>query len=126
MNLAPPRYRLCAGSALAEGCHLKFSIRFEGRDEECLLIRFGGKAYAYVNRCVHMPRPLDCEQDLVFDPSGRYLRCSMHGIVYAPETGTSISTMCEGQRLRAVAVYEEGGDVGIADFRVSALRLPPG
>ena len=73
-----------------------------------------------------MPRPLDCEQDLVFDPSGRYLRCSMHGIVYAPETGTSISTMCEGQRLRAVAVYEEGGDVGIADFRVSALRLPPG
>ncbi|MCB1895625.1 MAG: Rieske 2Fe-2S domain-containing protein [Zoogloeaceae bacterium] len=126
MNIAPHRYRLCATSSLVEGRHLKFSIRFEGRDEECLLIRFGGKAYAYVNRCVHMPRALDCEQDLVFDSSGRYLRCSMHGIVYSPDTGTSVSTMCEGQQLRAVAVFEEGGAVGIADFRVSAVRLPAG
>jgi hypothetical protein len=31
--------------------------------------------------------------------------------------------MCEGERLRAVSIYEENGEVGIADWRVSAL--PP-
>jgi nitrite reductase/ring-hydroxylating ferredoxin subunit len=122
MDPTPPRFPFCPSDALVEGRHRKLKMTFEGRPEECLLFRFGGKAYAYVNRCVHMPRPLDCEKDLVFDHTGRYLRCSMHGIVYTPETGTSISTMCEGEQLRAVAIYEEQGEVGIADFRVSAVH----
>ena len=121
MERIVPKMAVCASEALAEGQHLKLKIRFEGRDDECLVLRFEGKVYAYINRCVHMPRRLDCEQNSVFDHSGRYLRCSMHGIVYAPATGTSLSAMCEGEQLRAVDVYEEGGEVGFADFRVAAV-----
>jgi hypothetical protein len=29
--------------------------------------------------------------------------------------------MCEGEKLRAVLVYEEDGEVGIADWRVTKL-----
>lgn len=122
MNADLPRFPFCTSEALAEGRYLKLKMLFEGREEECLLIRFYGKCYAYINRCVHMPRPLDCEKDLVFDHSGQYLRCSMHGIVYTPQTGTSVSTLCEGERLRAVSMYEENGEIGIADWRVSAIR----
>jgi nitrite reductase/ring-hydroxylating ferredoxin subunit len=122
MNAEPPRFPCCASEALAEGRHVKLHILFEGREEECLLIRHHAVCYAYINRCVHMPRPLDCEKDLVFDDSGRYLRCSMHGIVYTPETGASVSALCEGERLRAVTVYERDGEVGIADWRVSRVR----
>lgn len=121
MNTDLPRLPFCKSEALAEGSHRKLKMLFEGREEECLLIRFHGKCYAYINRCVHMPRPLDCEKDLVFDPSGQYLRCSMHGIVYTPQTGTSVSAMCEGEKLRAVSIYEENGEVGIADWRVTRL-----
>lgn len=117
-----PGFLVCASARLSDGQHLKLILRFEARSEECLVFRFGGQAYAYLNRCVHMPRPLDCEEDLIFDPSGRLLRCSMHGIVYQPETGTSVSTLCEGRRLRAVALEEEGGQIRITDFRVTALR----
>ena len=46
----------------------------------------------------------------------------MHGIVYTPQTGASVSALCEGEQLRAVTVYEEDGEVGIADFRVTACR----
>lgn len=120
---APPRFPVCASAALVEGRHIKLRMHFEERAEECLIVRFRGKVYAYVNRCVHMPRPLDCEKDLVFDATGRYLRCSMHGIVYQPETGASVSTMCEGERLRAVGVYEDAGEVGLADYRISEVRL---
>ena len=117
---SPQRLAICPSEALSEGRYLTRKIRFEGRDDECLVVRFNGKVYAYINRCVHMPRRLDCEENQVFDHSGRYLRCSMHGIVYTPETGTSISAMCEGDQLRAIAVYEEDGEVGLADYRVTA------
>jgi hypothetical protein len=33
--------------------------------------------------------------------------------------------MCEGERLRAVEVYEEGGEIGLADFRVTAAEVMP-
>jgi nitrite reductase/ring-hydroxylating ferredoxin subunit len=116
----PPRFAVCPSAALENGQHRKLKMVFEGREEECLVLRFDDRVYAYINRCVHMPRRLDCEQSRIFDRTGRHLRCSMHGIVYRPETGASLSTMCEGERLRAVGVYEEDGEVGIADFRVAA------
>jgi nitrite reductase/ring-hydroxylating ferredoxin subunit len=121
MNAGPTQFKCCPSSALTHGSHRKVKIIFEGREEECLLVRFNGLCYAYINRCVHMPRPLDCEKDLVFDRSGQYLRCSMHGIVYSPETGTSVSTMCNGERLKSVRVYEADGEIGIADYRVTSL-----
>ncbi len=121
----PPRFFVCAAAALADGEYRKLRLVFEKRDEECLVLRFEGIVYAYINRCVHMPRRLDCERKQVFDATGRYLRCSMHGIVYQPQTGASVSTMCEGERLRAVEVYEEGGEIGLADFRVTAAEVMP-
>jgi nitrite reductase/ring-hydroxylating ferredoxin subunit len=118
----PPRFYVCPSQSLVDGRHIKVKMTFEGRPEECLLVRFDGQPYAYINRCVHMPRALDCEQDAVFDETGRFLRCSMHGIVYTPQTGTSVSAMCEGEQLRAVSLYEEDGEVGLADFRISAVQ----
>ena len=121
----PPRFFVCATTALADGEYRKLRLVFEKRDEECVVLRFEGTVYAYINRCVHMPRRLDCERKHVFDDSGRFLRCSMHGIVYQPQTGSSLSTMCEGERLRAVEVYEEGGEIGLADFRITAAEAIP-
>ena len=120
LDRVPPKFAVCASAELLNGQYRKLTLLFEGREEECLLLRFDGTVYAYLNRCVHMPRRLDCEELDVFDHTGRYLRCSMHGIVYRPETGASVSAMCEGEQLRAVTVYEEDGKVGIADFRVAA------
>lgn len=35
------------------------------------------------------------------------------------QTSVSLGALCEGEQLRAVAVYESDGEVGIADFRVT-------
>lgn len=122
MSQTAQRFPVCASATLADRQYLKVQLTFEKRPEECVLFRHAGRAYAYINRCVHMPRQLDCEKRDIFDETGRYLRCSMHGIVYTPDTGTSISTMCEGEQLRPVDIYEEDGEIGIADFRVSAIH----
>ena len=110
MNAGPVRFTFCTSVALQEGRHLKLKMTFEGRPEECLVVRFAGKAYAYINRCVHMPRPLDCEQNMVFDQTGRYLRCS--GL---PD---DIGGSCSGPR-----VLEKDGERPAAGFFLDAPEI---
>lgn len=122
MSYIPPRIPVCPSTRLTDGQHLKFQFYFENRPEEAIVFRFDGQAYAYINRCVHMPRPLDCERDIIFDHTGRLLRCSMHGIVFKPHNGESVSTICEGERLTAVTISEEEGEILITDYRAATRQ----
>ena len=76
---------------------------------------------AYRNLCVHMPRRLDGEKDMIFDDTGQNLRCSMHGILYDPMTGASMSTICNGEKLTRVKVQEDDEGVWISDRRVEPI-----
>jgi nitrite reductase/ring-hydroxylating ferredoxin subunit len=104
---------------LAEHPYLIFDLLYEGRPHSGIIFRFRGKAFAYLNQCVHMPRALNCERDTVFDDRQERLRCSMHGIVYDPETGESLSTLCQGERLKSLRIDEVDGKVFVIDKRVS-------
>ena len=67
---------------------------------------------------MHMHRPLNGEQDAIFDDSGRYLRCSMHGFVFEPTTGECQSPVCLGQRLQALRLQVIDGIVYFAEKHV--------
>mgnify|MGYP000004674010 CR=1 FL=1 len=69
-----------------------------------------------------MPRRLDCEKDMIFDAARENLRCSMHGIIYDPITGESLSTMCTGEKLTPVRMQEDEEGVWIIDKRVKPLE----
>ncbi|ALG68138.1 Rieske (2Fe-2S) protein [Beggiatoa leptomitoformis] len=112
--------KVCTSDKLKEGRHVIREAHYEGVLESIIICRFKGHCYAYINRCVHMPKRLNCEHDLIFDITGQFLRCSMHGIIYTPETGTSQSTMCHGEQLKAVKVTEIENMIYLSDKRVSA------
>lgn len=114
---------VCTRAELAEGTYRRVEVTFAGEAASALVIRFGGRCLAYRNLCVHMPRPLDCERDMVFDASGQRLRCSMHGIVYDPVNGESLSTLCNGERLTALKTHEDESGVWLADKRVGPLSM---
>ncbi len=82
------------------------------------IFRHQGRCIAYHNLCVHMPRKLDCESNVIFDETGQFLRCSMHGIVYEPLTGASISSICNGERLTSIEIEEDQEGIWITDRRV--------
>jgi nitrite reductase/ring-hydroxylating ferredoxin subunit len=105
------------------GAYIKCPVSYAGHADSVIVFRVGGVVKAYRNRCVHMPRELDCEANTVFDGSGFKLRCSMHGIVYDPEDGRSLSTLCEGERLTAVNVVEDEAGIWITDKRVRPLTV---
>lgn len=79
-----------------------------------VIFRYNSQLHAYENHCMHMHRPLNCQDNTIFDRERRYLRCSMHGFVFEPETGTCLSPVCEGRRLQKIRIVEEDGFIDLA------------
>jgi len=103
---------LCASAELAEhGNGVRFELEWEGETVPAFLIRHGGRAYAYVNRCAHIGVELDWTLGKFFDADGEYLICSTHGAVYAPESGACRGGPCRGAKLVSLSVYEVDGNV---------------
>ena len=115
------RVWVCSGEHLEEGSYKRIDIYYRKEPSSVLVFRLNGQCRAYRNLCVHMPRRLDCEKDMIFDDSGKNLRCSMHGIVYDPITGASVSSICNGQKLTPVKVLEDNQSIWLVDNRVTPV-----
>jgi nitrite reductase/ring-hydroxylating ferredoxin subunit len=112
---------ICASAALPELGKYAFTVDCRGGRHPVIAIRFRGAVHGYLNQCVHTPRPLDCEEPDIFDESGQYLRCSVHGVLYDPVSGESVGGMCAGKKLTALKVEERGGVVYLADKRAERV-----
>ena len=117
------RIWVCRKDQLADGSYMKIEVVYANEPSSVIVFRYKGDCLAYRNLCVHMPRRLDCEKDMIFDDTGRNLRCSMHGIVYDPATGESLSTICNGEKLTPVKLQEDEEGVWIVDKRVKPLAV---
>jgi len=78
---------------------------------DAILINDQGNYYAYVNRCRHMPTPLDFVRDEFFSDDRRYLQCYTHGALYEFASGLCVSGPCKGESLYRLPVQVEGGEV---------------
>ncbi len=112
---------ICPLEALQKVSYLSRPIVFKKQPCSALVFCFDGQVYSYVNHCMHMHRPLNGEQDAIFDDSGRYLRCSMHGFVFEPTTGECQSPVCLGQHLQTLRLQVVDG---IVYFAEKHLQLP--
>ena len=74
-----------------------------------------GAVRAYVNRCKHLPIPLDGGSGAFFDASGAHLECGTHGARFRLADGYCVSGPCEGSSLDALVVEEEEGIVFVRD-----------
>ena len=103
---------LCASDQLAEGGKgVRFAVRAFGHPATGFAVRHGGKVYAYLNRCAHVPIELDWSEGDFFESSGLYLMCATHGALYVPDSGFCAGGPCKGGRLRPIGVHEDGGQV---------------
>lgn len=98
---------ICASDAIENGGKgVRFRLTAGGDDATGFVVRHGDKAYAYLNRCAHVPIELDWAEGEFFESSKLYLMCSTHGAVYVPETGQCAGGPCRGGRLRPIVVVE--------------------
>ena len=103
---------ICESDAVQEGGKgVRFPVRAFGDDATGFVVRYDGKAYAYLNRCAHVPIELDWAEGEFFESSGLYLMCSTHGAIYVPNSGLCAGGPCKGGKLRPIDVREEGGKI---------------
>jgi nitrite reductase/ring-hydroxylating ferredoxin subunit len=107
---------ICKSTELVDsGPGVRFEVSVQGRLEPAFVVRFDGRAYAYLNRCGHMPMELDWKRGHFFDDQGLLLICSTHGATYLPESGNCISGPCVGRRLESIGVAEANGEIWLKD-----------
>lgn len=113
MNVPLPveRTAIAQEADLADGQGKRFQVGRGSSRVEGFLIRHGGRFYAYVNRCRHMPMPLDLVPNHFFTANKKHLRCQSHGAMYEPETGKCFAGPCRGKGLDPLPVAAEGGVV---------------
>ena len=105
--MAEEKRLICTSEAVAEsGNGYRFTVMRYGRAEPAFVIRYRGKVYGYLNQCSHVPVELDWQPGEFFDDSKIYLICSVHGALYAPESGRCLGGRCQGKGLKALAVSE--------------------
>lgn len=119
------RYLVCAASALAPGQSRKFMLTIAGVEEECFVINDGGEFHAYVNRCRHIPLPMDWVDNQFFTDDGCYLLCQTHGALFEPRTGECVAGPGDtcGRRLFRVPLEIEDGLIYV---RQPAIAPEPG
>ncbi len=102
---------LCNASDLQNGGEaVPFDVVYCGQACRGFAIRFEDRAYAYLNRCAHVPMEMDYQPNRFFDISGQWLVCATHGATYRPETGECRGGPCRGGLIK-IAVTESDGVV---------------
>ena len=96
---------------LSPGTVRKFWLICQKYRLDGFLINDRGSFHAYVNRCRHMPTPLDFVQDELVSDDGRFLRCYTHGALYEFSTGLCIDGPCKGDSLFRLPVRIDRGEV---------------
>lgn len=106
---------ICRSEALGQADRLGFAVLHRGEPADAFVIRVDGTPRAWLNRCVHMNRPLDGEDDEIFDKDEGVIRCSNHGVTYDPDTGECLAPLCAGKSLTALRIDEHGGEIRLRD-----------
>lgn len=102
--------RLCPADQLVEGgrAHV-FDLLEWQRPVRAFVLRFDGQVHGYINRCAHVPVELDWQPGRVFDETGRWVICAVHGATYDPGSGLCVAGPCVHKRLKPITVREEAG-----------------
>lgn len=86
----------------------KFIYKEGERKEEGFAVYFRGKFYAYVNRCKHVPLPLDFGDGDFLTDDRKFILCRNHGALYEPVSGECVAGPCAGQSLDRLEVEKKG------------------
>ncbi len=77
--------------------------------EALVLLGSDGEPRAYLNRCRHLPVPLDGGSKQYLTRGGEYLLCGTHGALYRKDDGVCFEGPCRNLALESLTILEENG-----------------
>jgi len=106
---------LCRLEDLADPGSVAVSIGRGSWPLRAFVVRQGGQAFAYVNRCPHAGHPLDWLPDRFLNPDQTLIQCASHGALFTLEAGHCVAGPCAGRSLTAIAVRVVAGNVELVE-----------
>jgi nitrite reductase/ring-hydroxylating ferredoxin subunit len=103
---------VCARGALTSGIVVPVELPRDkdGRPREALvLLGSDGEPRAYLNRCRHLPVPIDGGSRQYLTHDRQYLICGTHGALYRLDDGVCTAGPCLKLALEKLTVLEENG-----------------
>lgn len=79
--------------------------------EALVLLGDDDKPRAYLNRCRHLPIPLDAGSRSFLTADGKHLLCGTHGAVFRRNDGVCTTGPCLSLSLDVLEVEEEAGEL---------------
>jgi len=105
------RVTACGLSELADGkvvaCPLPRGTDRRPR-EALLLLGSDGEPRAYLNRCRHLPIPIDAGSRQYLTQDRQHLLCGTHGALFRPDDGMCVAGPCLNLALEALPIEREG------------------
>ncbi len=95
-----------SGQLLERGRGVRFTVQHHGKITPAFVIRFEGKAHAYLNVCSHRSLELDWNEAEFFSAFGDDLLCATHGARYEPSSGACVGGPCRRAGLAKLAIIE--------------------
>ncbi len=77
--------------------------------EALVLLGADGEPRAYLNRCRHLPIPLDSGSRQFLTHDGEHLLCGTHGALYRRDDGVCVAGPCLHLALEKLTILEENG-----------------
>ena len=106
-NLSQETITLNSADLLESDKGLRFALPVLGEFVTGFVVRFHGKAYAYVNQCAHVSVELDWNHGDFFTRQKDYLVCATHGAQYLPDSGFCVMGPCKGESLKPLMLTEQ-------------------
>jgi nitrite reductase/ring-hydroxylating ferredoxin subunit len=104
--------RVCARSEVGPG-EVRVVALPRGEDrrprEALVLLGDDGEPRAYLNRCRHLPIPLDAGSRSFLTEDGEHLLCGTHGALYRRDDGVCVAGPCLHLVLETLPIVEENG-----------------
>lgn len=77
--------------------------------EALVLLGSDGEPRAYLNRCRHLPIPLDAGSRRFLTEDGEHLLCATHGALFRRDDGMCVAGPCRNLPLDELVILEENG-----------------
>ena len=103
------------------GSSKKFILTCHGKRVEGFVVNYRGSFYAYLNRCCHIPMPMDWFENQFLSEDGRFIICATHGATYDPATGECVGGPCPGEHLERLPLHVLDGTISVVCSPIDLL-----
>ena len=107
----PLRCVLCRLEDIEDPGSMALHLTTAGGPRDIIVVRRGEQVYGYFNNCPHTGGPLDWVPGQFIDLGREYIQCATHAALFGIADGICVAGPCTGDRLAAVPLGIEAGEV---------------